>query len=61
MQGQGLQNLRLIVPVSFGLIVALVAVTKSEWVGWVAAVGGILVAAFFVFTSMTRRGTDARH
>lgn len=58
-----LKNIRVIVPLLYGGIIVIVALTKPSAVAAVAIVGGILVAIMFIVLAQsggTRRGRESR-
>lgn len=49
------RNIRVIVPVIYGAVIAILAISGVSWMPWAAAVGGVLVGLFFVLLGTTRR------
>ncbi len=53
-------NIRVLVPVVYGALIAILAILSVSWMPIAAAVGGVLVGLFFVVLGQRRAGAVRR-
>lgn len=53
-------NIRVVVPVVFGAVIAILAILAVSWMPLAAAVGGVLVGLFFVLLGQRRQRAARR-
>lgn len=53
-------NIRVVVPVVYGVVIAILAILGVSWMPVAAAIGGVLVGLFFVLLGQRRQGAARR-